>query len=393
MAYWTDLAAAVHRSGLPVVEVSGWQSRGHGGVASTPAGVVCHWTATPDTVRPDESFPSLGVVRDGRSDLPGPLANLGLGRDGTVYVIAAGLAYHAGAGYYDGIGSNGNYNTIGIEAEEGGDGDWTPAMLDAYPRLCAALVDHYGIPVSRVIGHHEWAPGRKVDISSWPGGMAAFRSNVTQIVNGGGGDPLPENPWPLPKGHYFGDISGPEESHGGYYAHERPWVAQIQRKFQELGHAPSYAAWADGIWEPPTTLACQKWQRATGRSVTGRVYEADWYALFPPPAPKPSKPKLNTDPYQECSMLLPAGEKQHVVIPAAGRPPYLYVYTTAGRNVDCHEIKFIGPTPSGTGAKYTGPSKKINFLSDRPGPVRIPDGTVGVALYYTADHPFTAFVG
>lgn len=179
MTYLTDLATACRKSGLRVVEVAGWQTRGHGGMTAA-RGVVCHWTATPDTTYPLESYPSMGIVTNGRSDLPGPLANLGLGRDGTVFVIAAGLAYHAGTGYWSGVGSNGNANMIGIEAEEGGDGDWTAAMLAAYPRLCAALRLHYRFAVGNVIGHHEWAPGRKVDIRTWPGGMAAFRQAASQ---------------------------------------------------------------------------------------------------------------------------------------------------------------------------------------------------------------------
>lgn len=145
---------------------------------SSVKGTVCHWTATPDSTRPGEDYPSLAIVRDGRAGLPGPLCNLGLGRNGTVYAVAGGLAYHAGEGYWPGIGSSGNANLIGIEAEEGGDGDWTAAMLDAYPRLCAALTVHYGYPLDRNIGHNEWAAGRKVDIGRWPGGMPAFRTSV-----------------------------------------------------------------------------------------------------------------------------------------------------------------------------------------------------------------------
>ncbi len=43
-------------------------------------------------------MPSLGVIRDGRPGLKGPLSQLGLGRDGAYYVIAAGRAQHAGRG-------------------------------------------------------------------------------------------------------------------------------------------------------------------------------------------------------------------------------------------------------------------------------------------------------
>jgi hypothetical protein len=176
MPWLTDLATAARKSGLTVVELSGWKTRGHGPMAGV-RGVVCHWTATSEAAAGD--YPSERIVRDGRSDLPGPLANLGLGRNGTVYVIAAGLAYHAGSGYWSGIGANGNGYALGIEAEESGDGRWSAAMLAAYPRLCAALAAHYRLSLSRVIGHHEWAPSRKVDIKNWPGGMTAFRRTVT----------------------------------------------------------------------------------------------------------------------------------------------------------------------------------------------------------------------
>ena len=110
----TDLADACRKSGLPVVEVDGWRTRGHGHFAGL-TGIVCHHTATPATAPGD--YPSLRIVRDGRSDLPGPLSQLGLGRDGTVYVIAAGVAWHAGSTFYP---RQDNWHTIGIEAEHDG---------------------------------------------------------------------------------------------------------------------------------------------------------------------------------------------------------------------------------------------------------------------------------
>jgi hypothetical protein len=69
-------------------------------------------------------------------------------------------------------------------------------------------------------------------------------------------------PWPLPAGHWFGDWRGPERQHGGYYAHERPWVQAIQRKLQALGcTGDQRPAWADGRWDPPTTAAMAEFQR------------------------------------------------------------------------------------------------------------------------------------
>ena len=189
--YLTDLATVVRTSGLNVVEVAGWQTRGHGGMG-TPKGVVCHHTAGPAT----GEYPSLAVVRDGRPDLAGPLSALGLGRSGTVYVIAAGLSWHAGTGSYPGL--DGNWDCIGIEAESTGYNDWTTAQRDAYPRLCAALCRGYDIPSRLVIAHREWAPGRKVDPTGID--MNALRATVSDLLAGhpgeGGGTPLdPPKDW------------------------------------------------------------------------------------------------------------------------------------------------------------------------------------------------------
>ena len=171
----TDLAKAARKSGLKVVEVDGWRTRGHGQMLSV-AGIVVHHTATSKAAAGD--YPSLRIVRDGRSDLPGPLSQLGLGRDGTVYVIAAGVAYHAGETaeqWQD------NWRSIGIEAEHDGLSPWPAAQYDAYVRLVAALAEHYGIPVSRVMGHKEVAvpAGRKVDPNF---DMTAFRRAVSRKV-------------------------------------------------------------------------------------------------------------------------------------------------------------------------------------------------------------------
>lgn len=168
----TDLADVCRAADLEVAEVGGWKSRGHGDM-STPRTIVCHHTAGPTT----GNMPSLNTITYGRSDLPGPLCHLGLGRDGTVYVVAAGLAYHAGEVRDP---TYANRYAIGIEAEATGRDRWPAIQLDAYTRLCRALCDHYGIGVDRVLGHKEvCAPvGRKVDPNL---DMAAFRRRVTAL--------------------------------------------------------------------------------------------------------------------------------------------------------------------------------------------------------------------
>jgi hypothetical protein len=163
MVLW--LADAARMTGYPVIEQSGWKTRGHGQMAMCE-GVVGHHTATPASAKGD--YPSLAVVRDGRQGLAGPLSHLGLGRSGTVYVIAAGNCWHAGASAHAGY-KDLNNKYLGIEAEDDGDGKWTDLQKDAYPKLVGALLHVMKRPVSRYISHRGCAlpAGRKPD----PAGM------------------------------------------------------------------------------------------------------------------------------------------------------------------------------------------------------------------------------
>ena len=183
MGRLNDLDDAVRKSGLTVREQSGWKSRGQGGFRGA-RGLVLHHTAGPAS----GNYPSLNVVMYGRPGLRNALSQLGLGRDGSVYIIASGLCWHAGSGSWSGL--RGNSDCIGIEAESTGRGDWTSAQVDAYPRLVAALKAHYNIPNSRVIAHYQWT-SRKIDPYKFPGGMSALRSGTTST-------PTPTPP-PKPK--------------------------------------------------------------------------------------------------------------------------------------------------------------------------------------------------
>jgi hypothetical protein len=93
-------------------------------------------------------------------------------------------------------------------------------------------------------------------------------------------------PWPsyMPANEYFGDMNGPNASHGGYYAIERPDVKAIQQRLITLGYVPGVtlttSAWADGYWQAPTTAACQRWQSHTGANHPGQIWQDDWNLLF-----------------------------------------------------------------------------------------------------------------
>lgn len=169
------------KAGLKVALSDGWESRGRGEMGPI-RGVLCHHTAG----RRRGNMPSLGLLIKGRNDLPGPLAHLGLGRDGTFYVIAAGRANHAGKGLWQGVDS-GNASLIGIEAENTGisnDQPWPDVQLEAYRHGVAALLKHLNLPPEACAGHKEYAlpRGRKSDPSFE---MDSFRAAVSSIMSGG----------------------------------------------------------------------------------------------------------------------------------------------------------------------------------------------------------------
>lgn len=171
MPYLTNLAAVARRTGFPVVEQWGWRSRGHGPMGEVRS-VICHHDAAR---QPPDTFNT--VVQNGHGSLPGPLAQFALRRDGTIHVVAAGLSYHAGANVNPSL--YGNSHAIGIEAGNDGVGEpWPARQLQAYYALCAELCKEFGLPVSRVRGHKEIAPQRKID----PHGinMDVFRGEVAR---------------------------------------------------------------------------------------------------------------------------------------------------------------------------------------------------------------------
>lgn len=176
----TWLASVLEAASLKVAVVPGWEARGRAEMGSV-LGVMCHHTAGPLT----GNMPSLRTLLDGRSDLPGPLSQLGLGRDGTFYVIAAGRCNHAGPGVWQGL-ATGNTNFIGIEAENTGlpnDTPWPSVQLDAYRRGVAAILLHVHRPALFCVGHKEYATpnGRKDDPDF---DMLTFRRDVANIMTG-----------------------------------------------------------------------------------------------------------------------------------------------------------------------------------------------------------------
>lgn len=269
------LATHLKSRGLNVIIVTGAQSRGHGSFPGKPVTVLTHHTATADSIRGD--YPSLRIVRDGRSDLPGPLAQFGLGRSGTVYIIASGLAWHAGK-----VGKTewDNWRSVGIEAENSGTSSYSTDMYNDYVKLVAALAEPNGLDLKNVLGHKEAAvpKGRKPDPSF---NMDTFRSKVTdqrRRWSGGTSGSFGSSTgttayaYPLPTGHWFGVDDGTQYSHSGVRSADKTHVVAIQKR---LGIT------ADGSFGPKTEYAVKRYQGSKFLAVDGKVGPRTWQSLAP----------------------------------------------------------------------------------------------------------------
>lgn len=171
------LADKLRQWGLVTVEVDGWRTRGSDNFS--PRAMLAHHTGGAST----GDMPSLRVIRDGRPDLPGPLAHVGLGRSGTCYVVASGRCNHAGTGKWLDI-TSGNTSMVSVEAENDGVQGWPEVQVEAYVRLSAAICDGLSVSAAWVAGHKEYAtpPGRKPDPHHID--MTAFRERVRNLLAG-----------------------------------------------------------------------------------------------------------------------------------------------------------------------------------------------------------------
>jgi peptidoglycan hydrolase-like protein with peptidoglycan-binding domain len=263
------LADAARLTGYPVSEVSGWRTRGHGGFRAIE-GVVGHHTAD----GPGE-YPSLNIVTRGRADLAGPLCNYGLARSGAVYVVAAGVAWHAGASRWAGF-TDLNDEFLGIEAESAGTrDDWTPAQRDSYPRLVAAALYYMRRNAARFGGHKEVClpPGRKIDPAFID--LPAFRSRVDWLL----ADPLnriPKNGGVVADGWIKEeDLMVPVMRAGdgtkgkGDAGRKHWWVFSVQY----LCNARGLSQWLtpDGVYGPKTEAMVRELQARSQIPVTGVV--------------------------------------------------------------------------------------------------------------------------
>jgi len=182
--------ARLRAAGITVHEQAGWQTRGNG-MSSAYEGFIWHHTAT------GFSNSNLGVLINGRSDLSGPLCNTCGWADGSVGMISANPANHAGA--------SGGYNTAplpktglfnkyvwGHEIIYPGDQPMTAAQYRTASILAKICTDVFGYSdINRAKGHAEtsitgkwdpgYAPGKTVDLNRF---RADARSSLLTPVVG-----------------------------------------------------------------------------------------------------------------------------------------------------------------------------------------------------------------
>ncbi|MEU3605008.1 peptidoglycan-binding protein [Streptomyces sp. NPDC035033] len=215
------LLAALRAEGVTVVEHPGWRThhRNRAGAWGPVAGVMIHHTVSSGTAS------SVAMCFDGYESLPGPLCHGVIAKDGTVHLVSAGRANHAGGGdpsvlravvteaygdrppvpreHQGSPGAvDGNSRFYGFECVNLGNGTdpWPAAQLDAIERVSAALCRAHGWGAKSVIGHLEWSDW-KSDPKGF--GMPGMRDRVQKRL---GAAPAPKPPAgrkPAPKHHPF----------------------------------------------------------------------------------------------------------------------------------------------------------------------------------------------
>ena len=202
-----EILAALKRWGITYHETPSWRTRHNGSGWGDVQGFLWHHTG--DDAADDVD---LRIVRDGRAGLPGPLCQFGLRDDGSVDLVAAGAANHAGGGdplvlaavsrgnygayppksrYAHGQAGSvgGNAHFYGVETYYSGTHKPTGPVARTMPLLAAAIIDALdridntkSWSAKSAIGHKEWQRG-KVD----PGNVdcATLRTQTQELLDTG----------------------------------------------------------------------------------------------------------------------------------------------------------------------------------------------------------------
>lgn len=179
----TFMPEVLRAFGVKVAELPGWLNRGHGDFNIIQGLIVHHTGHNKTSADYIARHPQLGLC-----------SQIHLDRAGLATMCGVGIAYHAGLGSKEGWPTNAaNFNTIGIEAQSDGTSVWPDAQMDAYHRLCAAILWYLGKDATpyTLISHAEysalaqgkWDPGSGRGVPGEPINMNWFRSKVQYYID------------------------------------------------------------------------------------------------------------------------------------------------------------------------------------------------------------------
>lgn len=186
----TFLPEVLRAFGLEVRVLDGAFNRGHGDFGAIKGIIIHHIGSDRYDAWNIARHPTLGLC-----------SQLHLSREGVVTLCGVGIAWHAGRGSYKGWPTNdANRVSIGIEAESNGTSPWPKAEMDAYYKLCAAILWFLGkrATTDTLLSHWEysleaqgkWDPGagvghgprHKYDYAAMMN-MNNFRAEVNKIID------------------------------------------------------------------------------------------------------------------------------------------------------------------------------------------------------------------
>ncbi|MFF7987548.1 N-acetylmuramoyl-L-alanine amidase [Streptomyces sp. NPDC007901] len=177
--------------GVHVAEYPGWRTHSRdaatGKTFGPVHGVLIHHTVATNSL--------ASVAKDGRPDLPAPLAHTHLAKTGVATMCSAGRANHAGLAAANVVAAltaetalpkqdksstvDGNDCMYGLEIEnlDNGKDPYPADQYDAAVRWAAAICRHHGWSAALVAGHKETSVEGKVDPSF---DMGKFRADVAE---------------------------------------------------------------------------------------------------------------------------------------------------------------------------------------------------------------------
>lgn len=290
------LLAALRAEGVTVVEHPGWRThdRNRAGAWGPVAGVMIHHTVSTGTAS------SVALCSDGYAGLPGPLCHGVIAKDGTVHLVSAGRANHAGGGdpsvlravvteaygdrppvpreHQGSSGAvDGNSRFYGFECVNLGNGTdpWPTAQLDAIERVSAALCRAHGWGAKSVIGHLEWSDW-KSDPKGF--GMPGMRDRVQKRL---GAAPAPKPPAPAPAAPRHQPFPGAAFFRSNPSS---PVVTAMGRRLMAEG-CGRYQVGPGPRWSEADRRSYEAWQRKLGfrgSDADGWPGAASWNALKVP---------------------------------------------------------------------------------------------------------------